>query len=84
MKETEQEPTGDDPRQLGREMLRALSATIRKCADGVVEASTDRVKRPTSEDLALTDEMRDSGREVYHRLLRLLNGDEPQTPAGDR
>ncbi|EPC0968275.1 hypothetical protein [Enterobacter sp. RHBSTW-01064] len=84
MTETEKEPTGDNARQIGREMLRTLSETIRKNADGADDASADRAKRPTSEDLALTDETGDADRDVYHRLRRLLNGDDQEPPAGDR
>lgn len=84
MTETEKESTGDDARQIGREMLRTLSETIRKRADGADDAPTDRAEQPTSEELALTDETGDADREAYHRLRRLLNGDDPETPAGDR
>ncbi len=84
MTETEKESTGDDARQIGREMLRTLSETIRKSADGADDAPTDRAEQPTSEELALTDETGDADREAYHRLRRLLNGDDPETPAGDR
>ncbi|WP_320704539.1 hypothetical protein [Enterobacter bugandensis] len=84
MTETEKESTGDDARQIGREMLRTLSETIRKSADGADNAPTDRAEQPASEELALTDETGDADREAYHRLRRLLNGDDPETPAGDR
>lgn len=84
MTETEKEPNGDDARQIGQKMLRTLSETIRKSADGADDASTVRAKRPTSEDLALTDETGDADRDVYHRLRSLLNGDDPETPAHDR
>ena len=84
MTETQKESTGDDARQIGREMLRTLSETIRKSADRADDAPSDRAKRPTSEELALTDETGDADRESYHRHRRLLNGDDSETPAGDR
>lgn len=84
MTETETEPTGYDARQIGREMLRTLSKTIRKHADGSENASADRAKRPASEDPALTDETGDADRDVFRRLRCLLNGDNQEPPAGDR